>query len=403
MAKKAKLFACIVTFLLLVTVPLFSIDVVLNWECNDPNVTALRIQKEEKGSEEWIELPAYTTSYTFTDVDSNSTVTFRLQSTKDGENWKDESIQTIVPSLQEVDRSSTTVGTGSIPLTYELSYIPKHGQNDSQDDNSQEQEEVYPRYIRFRLNDGPWYALDGFVSTITLMVDEDTARLADEVEGGAVLQVKASNNGKDWSKRYTSYDPYDRYNEDYMAHEGWVMNAGASVQYPYLVAFFTPAKGTVKYKSPKNFTSDSLKVSFNAEIGAMYETAKGNGFGFKGMFIYSPTQSDKPYTTTALELTYSRLIYRTSKENGFQLRLEAGVGPAFCKYDRIGSLGFTARVGVSCRMGLGENIGLFACADTTAVIEPNFNGDNQLTLATTMYASLPFRVGLSYSFKEVVD
>ncbi len=399
MAKKAKLFACIVTFLLLVAVPLFSLDVVLNWECNDPEITALRVQRvqmEGIDSEEWIELPAYATSYTFTGIDQDSSITFRLQSTKDGETWKDESIQTIVPNVQEADRSSITVGAGSIPLTYGLSYTPKQEQSHSQD-------EVYPRYIRFRLNDGPWYALDGFVSTITLMVDEDTARLANEVEGGAVLQVKASNNGKDWLKRYTSYDPENRYNEDYMAHEGWVVNAGASVQYPYLVAFFTPAKGTVKYKSPKNFTSDSLKVSFNAEMGAMYETAKGNGFGFKGMFIYSPTQNDKPYTTTALELTYSRLIYRTSKENGFQLRFEAGVGPAFCMYDRIGSLGFTASLGVSCRIGLCGNIGLFACADTTAVIEPNFNGDNQLTLATTMYASLPFRVGLSYSFKEVMD
>ena len=400
MAKKAKLFACIVTFLLLVAVPLFSLDVVLRWECNDPEITALRVQRvQEEGmdSEEWIELPAYTTSYKFTDMDSNSSIAFRLQSTKDGVTWKDESVQTVVPSGQEADRNSITVGAGSIPLTYGLSYIPQDGQDE---DN---QDAVYPRYIRFRLNDGPWYALDGFVSTITLMVDEDTARLANEVEGGAVLQVKASNNGREWSKRYTSYDPENRYNEDYMAHEGWVMNAGASVQYPYLVAFFTPAKGTVKYKSPKNFTSDSLKVSFNAEIGAMYETAKGNGFGFKGVFIYSPTQNDEPYTTTALELTYSRLLCKTAKEKGFQLRLEAGIGPAFCKYGMIGSLGFAASLGVSCRVGLGGNIGLFACADTTAVIEPNFNGNNQLTLATTMYASLPFRVGLSYSFKEVVD
>ena len=397
---KAKLFACIITFLLLVAVPLFSIDVVLNWECNDPTITALRVQrvqKDGKGPEEWIELPADTTSYTFTDVDQNSRATFRLQSTKDGGTWKDESIQTVVPNVQKLDRSSATVGAGSIPLTYGLSYIPKNGQDDDNKD------ENCPRYIRFRLNNGPWYTLDGFVSTITLMVDEDTARLANEVEGGAVLQVKASNNGRNWSERYTSYDPENRYNEAYMAHEGWVVNAGASIQYPYLVAFFTPAKGTVKYRSPKNFTSDSLKVSFNAEVGAVYETANGNGFGLKGLFVYSPTQNDEPYTTTALELAYSRLLYKTPKENGFQLRLETGIGPAFCKYGRIGSLGFVASLGVSCRIGLGDDIGLFACADTTAVVEPNFNGDNQLTLATTMYASLPFRVGLSYSFKEVKD
>jgi len=257
-------------------------------------------------------------------------------------------------------------------------------------------ESVYNWY-KFRLNDEPWHVVDKNVTAVVFSLPEGITT------NDIVFQIKGSVDGKKWTTRYTTEDLQHKYDEANMDREGWVIKAGASAFYPYFVAFFTPQKGTIKYKTPRQLTTDNLKISLDGELGASYETKAGNGFGFNVRFIYTPTDKDDPYTVTTLELSYTKLLYRAKRYNGFQLWLESGIGPSLCLFQGTGCFGFSVRLGLSARYSLTNNFVLWTDLDTSVAIEPNFNDQDQLTLGTTFYVTLPVKIGVAYSFKSVVD
>ncbi len=251
-------------------------------------------------------------------------------------------------------------------------------------------------WLRFRINDEPWYLVDSHTKGAFL-------RLIEGNKEDAVFQIKGSTDGETWTERLTINDKNNRYNEKYMNREGWVISSGFSVYYPYLVAFFTPAKGTINYTTPRELTTEDLQVSFGGGIKASYETKTGNSFGFNIRYLYSPTHKDDPYTTTSLEFAYSRLIVRTPKYNTFQLWFNTGLGPSLCLFQKTGSIGISLSLGLETRFTFSNNLVLTAQYGNTVIIEPNINDKDQLTLGTTFYTTLPVRIGLSYSFKEVKD
>ncbi len=252
-------------------------------------------------------------------------------------------------------------------------------------------------WYKFRLNDEPWHVVDKNVTAVVFSLPNGMT-LSD-----IVFQLKGSVDGKKWTTRYTTEDPKHKYDEANMDREGWVIKAGAYASWPYFVAFFTPQKGTVKYKTPRQLTKDDLKISFSGEFGASYETKEGNGFGFNVRFTYTPTHKNDPYTVTTLELSYTRLLYRAKRYNGFQLWLESGIGPSLCLFQETGCFGLSVRLGLSARYSLTDNFVLWTDVDTSVAIEPNFNDQDQLTLGTTFYLTLPVKIGVAYSFKNVVD
>lgn len=251
-------------------------------------------------------------------------------------------------------------------------------------------------WFRFRIDDEPWYLLDSSAGGVVL-------RMAEDVTGDEVFQIKASFDGRNWTERLTLNDSAKKYDEAYMKREGWVIRSSFSVLYPYLVAFFTPAKGTINYTTPNELSTESVKVSFAADAGMSYETKGGNGYGFNIKYIHSPTEKGTPYRVTTAELTYSRLLYRTPRYNTFQLWLGAGAGPSLCLFENVGSLGFSFSLGISARFTFGRGFTLWTMLDNTVVVEPNFNKSDQLTLGTTFYTTLPLRIGVAYLFKEVRD
>lgn len=252
-------------------------------------------------------------------------------------------------------------------------------------------------YLKFRIDDEPWYIVDTHTTGVLLRLIENYDK------DNAVFQIKASVDGKKWTERKTINDRENKYNEAYMNREGWVISSAFSVYHPYLVAFFTPAKGTINYTTPRELTTEDIKVSFGGEIGSKYETEKGNSYGFNIRYIYSPTHKADPYTSLSLELMYSRLLLRTKKYNTFQLWLDAGLGPSICLFQNTGSFGVSMTLSLEARFTFSNNLVLFSSYDNTIIIEPNYNDKDQLTLGTTFYTTLPLKIGFSYSFKEVKD
>lgn len=251
-------------------------------------------------------------------------------------------------------------------------------------------------WFRFRLDDEPWYLVDSSTGGVVL-------RLEEGVTENEVFQIKASFDGRNWTERLTLNDSAKKYDEAYMDREGWILKSSFSLLQPYLVAFFTPAKGTINYTTPNELSTDSVSVSFTGEAGMSYETKGGNGYGFNIKYIHSPTKKGSPYTVTAAEFTYSRLLYRTQRYNTFQLRLEAGAGPSLCLFKNVGSLSLSFSLGISARFTFESGFALSAMLDNTVVVEPNFNSNDQLTLGTTFYTTLPLRIGIAWLFKEVRD
>ncbi len=250
-------------------------------------------------------------------------------------------------------------------------------------------------WLKFRVDDEPWYVVDTHTSGAVLRLIEDYDK------EGAVFQIKGSKDGKKWSERIRVNDKDNKYNEDYMDRSGWMLSSGFSVYYPYLVAFFTPSKGTINYTTPRELTTKDISVSFGCDISSRYETVRGNSYGFRLRYLYSPTHKNTPYTSTSLELLYSRLLVRTPRYNTFQLWLGAGLGPSLCLFENTGSIGISLSLGLETRFTFSNNLVLSASYSNTVIIEPNINDNDQLTLGTTFYTTLPLKVGISYSFKSV--
>ena len=251
-------------------------------------------------------------------------------------------------------------------------------------------------WLRFRVNDEPWYLVDSNATGVVL-------RLMEGEKEDYTFQLKGSADGKNWTERETVNDNGNRYNEAYMDREGWVLSSSLSVLYPYLVAFFTPSEGTINYTTPRELTTDSLKFSLAGSIGASLETKGGNGYGLSFNYTYSPTDKGDPFTVASILFTYSRMLYRTPRYNALQLWLEGGIGPSLSLFQDVGAFGISLSLGLSVRHEFPNSLVLWTSLGTTVVSEPNLNDRDQLTLGTTFYATLPLSIGISYSFKDVRD
>ena len=80
-----------------------------------------------------------------------------------------------------------------------------------------------------------------------------------------------------------------------------------------------------------------------------------------------------------------------------------GLGPALCIYGKVGSFGFRARLGLNGRLGIADNLYLTTGFDVNAAFEPDLHNEDEVRLGTTLYLTLPLRVGVVYSFKDVAD
>lgn len=363
---------------------------VWSWDNDDALFSFFRYRRD--GENEWTVVDGTVTSVTLSYHEGINRL--YLEGSTNGVNWTGSSIGTY---STETTRPKTVIEK----------LIPASGEDRPFSvEEVKADDEAYLAYtwsngegynwFRFRIDDEPWYLLDSSTGGVVLRIEEG-------VTGNEVFQIKASFDGRNWTERLTLNDSAKKYDEAYMKREGWVIRSSFSLLYPYLVAFFTPAKGTINYTTPNELSTESVKVSVAADAGISYETKGGNGYGFNIKYIHSPTEKGSPYTVTAAELTYSRLLYRTPRYNTFQLWLEAGAGPSLCLFENVGSLGFSFSLGVSARFTFGRGFTLWTMLDNTVVVEPNFNKNDQLTLGTTFYTTLPLRIGIAYLFKEVRD
>ncbi len=365
-------------------------SLVWSWDNDDGVFSFFRYRRD--GEESWTVVDGTVTSVTLLCHEGINRL--YLEGSTDGVNWTGSSkglfstettkSKTVIEKLIAAsgDERPFSAGEGTADDEAHLAYTWSNGEGYN--------------WFRFRIDDEPWYLVDSGTGGVVLRIEEG-------VTGDEVFQIKASFDGRNWTERLTLNDSDKKYDEAYMKREGWVIRSSFSVLYPYLVAFFTPAKGTINYTTPDELSTESVRVSFATDAGMSYETKGGNGFGFNIKYIHSPTDKGSPYTVTAAELAYSRLLYRTPRYNTFQLWLEAGSGPALCLFQNVGSFGLSFSLGVSARFTFGRGFTLWTMLDNTVVVEPNFNKSDQLTLGTTFYTTLPLRIGIAYLFKEVRD
>lgn len=245
------------------------------------------------------------------------------------------------------------------------------------------------RYFKFRFNDDPWYVVDSSFSGVIYNTDD---------EEDPIFQVKASNDGVHWTERVATNDADGIYDEDNMPSQGWIVEAQASAQWPFLVAFLIPKRAVIGY-----YNSQRLNTAVSVDLGASYETKGGNGFGLRAQYVFTPTSNGVPFQVYSLSFDYSRLLYHTKRYNLFQLWLDLGLGPALCVYENVGSFGFASRVGLSGRLGITDSLFVSTSLDVNAALEPDFNNGDEIRIGTTLYLTLPLRIGIGYSFKEVED
>ena len=243
-------------------------------------------------------------------------------------------------------------------------------------------------WFSFRFDDGPWYVVDSNTTGVEYHTYSDDP----------ILQVRASVDGRQWTRRTTTYDPDGLYDEDNLPTQGWTLRAQAGAQWPFLAAFLIPKRSVVAY-----YNSNRLGTAVSVELGASYETKGGNGYGFAFQYTSTPTAKDAAFEVYSLELLYSRMLYHTKRYEAFQLNLEVGLGPALCIYDTVGSFGFRARLGLNGRVNIADNLYLATGFDVNAAFEPDLHDEDEVRLGTTLYLTLPLRVGLVYSFKDVAD
>jgi len=244
-------------------------------------------------------------------------------------------------------------------------------------------------WFSFRFDDGPWYVVDSNTTGVEYRTYE---------EEDPILQVRASVDGRKWTKRTTTYDPKGLYNEDSLPTQGWSIRMQAGAQWPFMAAFLIPERAVVAY-----YNSNRLDTALSVELGASYETKKGNGYGFAFQYTTTPTSRDMAFEVWSMELLYSRMLYHTKRYEAFQLNLEVGLGPALCIYGKVGSFGFRARLGLNGRINMADNLYLTTGFDVNAAFEPDLHDEDEVRLGTTLYLTLPLRVGLVYSFKDVAD
>lgn len=362
----------------------FAKDVVFSWTCQDPRVVAVRVQANGEDEGLWTELDPSVTSYTFTGIDTSVDNTFNIQSTRDGESWSSTKGMVLKAQTPETyDASSMMVvgpktqwgGEGEErSLSYRWSQIG---------------DDTHYNWYSFRFDDGPWYVVDSNTTGVEYHTYEDT---------DPILQVRASVDGRKWTKRTTTYDPQGLYDEDNLPTQGWTLRMQAGAQWPFLAAFLIPKRAVVAY-----YDSSRLDTALSVELGASYETKGGNGYGFTFQYTFTPTDRDAAFEVYSLELLYSRMLYHTKRYEAFQLNLEVGLGPALCIYDKVGSFGFRARLGLNGRLNIADNLYLTTGFDVNAALEPDLHNEDEVRLGTTLYLTLPLRVGLVYSFKDVAD
>ena len=99
-----------------------------------------------------------------------------------------------------------------------------------------------------------------------------------------VLQVRGSVDGRKWTKRTTTYDPQGLYDEDCLPTQGWTVRMQAGAQWPFMAAFLIPKRAVVAY-----YNSNRLDTAVSVELGASYETKRGNGYGFSFQYTFTPT------------------------------------------------------------------------------------------------------------------
>ena len=371
--------------------------VVWTWNNEDENVLFFRYQRDGEKEGGWTILNASTTKISLPYHEGDNWL--YLQESYDGANWSESYVgvyqtntRELKVSVEEFIKDEEYGESKSSPFALEEVEMEDPALLSYRWSNA----EGY-NWFEFRVNDEPWYLVDKHTSGAVLRLYEGLEK--DDV----IFQLRASFDGENWTERLRTNDSRNIYNEDYLDREGWIVFSSVSVTKPYFVAFFTPGKGTINYTTPRELTTESLKVSFSGDITAQYETKNGHGFGLRVREIYTPTDKGDPFSVTSIEVTYSNLLLRTRRYDTFQLWLDAGLGPSLCLFQNTGALGFSVSLGISGRFKVAENLLLSVSYENTAVIEPNFNEKDQLALATTLYTSLPVRVGLIYSFKEVRD
>ena len=215
-----------------------------------------------------------------------------------------------------------------------------------------------------------------------------------------ILQVRASVDGRKWTKRTTTYDPQGLYDEDNLPTQGWTLRMQAGAQWPFMAAFLIPKRSVVAYyNSSRLDTALFMDMAENPDM----MTKDGNGYGFAFQYTFTPTDRDAAFEVYSLELLYSRMLHHTKRYEAFQLNLEVGLGPALCIYDKVGSFGFRARLGLNGRLNIAQGLYLSTGFDVNAALEPDLHNEDEVRLGTTLYLTLPLRVGLVYSFKDVAD
>lgn len=358
-------------------------DVVFSWTCQDPRVVAVRVQANGEDEGLWTVLDPSVTSYTFTGIDTSVDNTFNIQSTRDGGSWSATKGMVLKAQTPESDDASSMMvvgpetpwgGEGERSLSYRWSQIG---------------DATHYNWYSFRFDDGPWYVVDSNTTGVEYRTYEET---------DPILQVRGSVDGRKWTKRTTTYDPQGLYDEDSLPTQGWTVRIQAGAQWPFMAAFLIPKRAVVAY-----YNSNRLDTAVSVELGASYETKGGNGYGFSFQYTFTPTDRDAAFEVYSMELLYSRMLYHAVRYEAFQLSLEVGLGPALCIYDKVGSFGFRARLGLNGRVNIADNLYLTTGFDVNAALEPDLHDEDEVRLGTTLYLTLPLRVGLVYSFKDVAD
>lgn len=353
-----------------------------SWDVSGSHIAGYRVQANGLDEDGWTLLSSNSSSYTFEDVDVSKENTFYFEYSMDGKVWSDPVSRVLPPQnisnaneLKIGDASGLESGSSSL-VSYE--WI-----------NTGENDYLY----KIRLDDGPWFIVDENTKKASFVVPSSESSNEDHV-----FQLKCSKDGENWSHRITSSDPSRRYDEEYMADEGWVFKLDGSAQWPFLAAFLVPSNNSVVF-----YDSERLNTSVNVGLGGAYETKSGNSFGFRLQYIFTPTGKEIPFQTISMEFSYSRLLFATAKRNSFQMWMDLGLGPALCMYENIGSFGFTAKVGLSARIGIGDSFFICPSFDVNGVFEPSFNSQNDFLVGSTVYLTLPLRLGFMVSYKEVSD
>ena len=405
-------------FSLCITTFTFAKTINCQWSAEDDKVLFYRYQLNGEDENSWTVVDSSITQVTLEHTQDIETL--YVQYSIDGIHWSKSAIGTYDDTQKKTQEEieSLAVNTNIVVIEYlheenkEVANTGKISCTVSENASDNGKALTYKwnsesNFFKFRINNQAWHIVDSYTTGVVYEMPSEVDTKS------AIFQIKESNDGKNWSKRncfFNSEIESNKYNEDYMNKEGWIIKASASAYTPFLVSFFVPAntfsgkgKEIITIKNGIALEKKNLNLSLSIDAGAAYETQKGNGYGFNFRYIYTPTNKDKPLTVYSLEGTYSRLLWRTQKYNTFQLWLELGVGPALAVFDTTACFSLTAQVGLSARYTFSNNIVVFATYDTSVVIERDTNTNDDLTLAATFYMTLPLRVGISYSFKEVRD